>query len=328
MTARESVKNYPSALREMTNYSARGIKKICTEVGARPIASEQEFDAQKRMMTELEQCCDKVEIEEFKVRPASLYLSLIVLFALSIATLVMVFLDLIVPAIIMCVPVLIVLLSIILRKNIFAPFFPKKTSHNIIGIKKPAGTVSRCIIFSAYCDSTSKKNPEKGPVGANCNLSGCFAALSVVKFLQRQNLTLENTEVWIVLTGSHKANSNGVLAFAKNHKFDDVQTVFVGLDTLYDPDSITVAAGEPAVYNLVASAADTANCNITQGKASKDTEALAKSGMKTVCIGANGKNSLDAKADNADALNLNAIESCIDVALETVFLYDCQELVQ
>ena len=33
MKAQDSVKNYPSALREMTNFSVRGIKKICKDVG-------------------------------------------------------------------------------------------------------------------------------------------------------------------------------------------------------------------------------------------------------------------------------------------------------
>ena len=49
MKAQDSVKNYPSALREMTNFSVRGIKKICKDVGPRPAGSEQEHEAQKLM---------------------------------------------------------------------------------------------------------------------------------------------------------------------------------------------------------------------------------------------------------------------------------------
>ncbi len=329
MKARESVKNYPSALREMTNYSARGIKKICTEVGARPSGSEQEFEAQKRMMAELEQCCDTVEVEEFKVRPSSLVFSLIVFFALALAAIVLVFSDLMIPAIIMCIPALIILLSIVLRKNIFAPFCPKKTSHNIIGIKKPEDhAASRRIIFSAYCDSTGKKKPEKAPIGANRNLSGCFAALSVVRFLQRQNLKLENTEIWIVLTGSGNVKSSGAKAFAAAHKFDDMETVFIGLDTLYDPEGISVSSGDDTVYSLIQSAAEITGTEYGTSKLCDDTAETAKKGIKSACIGANINGKPDAKSDNADALNLKAIEVCIDIALETLFLFDSKGLAQ
>ena len=327
MKARDSVKNYPSALREMTNYSSRGIKKICTEVGPRPCASEQEFEAQKRMAAELEQCCDSVQVEEFKTRPNAITFSLIAFFVSAIAMLIFLNFDLIVPFLVFCGLTMVILFTTVANKSIFAPFFPKKTSHNIIGIKKPEDYVaSRRIIFSAYCDSTSKKNPAKGSIGANRNLSGCFAAISVVKFLQRQEIKLENTEIWILLTGSRNVESAGALAFAKNHKFDDMETIFVGLDTLYDPNAISVASGDESVYQLVCQAATTANCDFNLADLSKDTKEVAKKGIKAVCIGANGNSTLDSKTDNADSLNLNAIETCIDLALETAFLYDSKGL--
>ena len=71
MKAQDSVKNYPSALREMTNFSVRGIKKICKDVGPRPAGSEQEHEAQKLMAAELDGACDKVEIEPFDVHPGA-----------------------------------------------------------------------------------------------------------------------------------------------------------------------------------------------------------------------------------------------------------------
>lgn len=55
----------------MTNFSVRGIKKICKDVGPRPAGSEQEHEAQKLMAAELDGACDKVEIEPFDVHPGA-----------------------------------------------------------------------------------------------------------------------------------------------------------------------------------------------------------------------------------------------------------------
>ncbi|MBQ2774823.1 MAG: M28 family peptidase [Clostridia bacterium] len=329
MKARESVKNYPSALREMTNYSVRGIKKICTEVGARPSGSEQEFEAQKHMMAELEQCCDSVQVEEFKTRPNAITFSLIAFFVLAIAMSVFMFFDLMVPFFVLLAINLVILFTTVARKSIFAPFFPKKTSHNIIGIKKPEDyAANRRIIFSAYCDSTEKRNSEKAPIGANRNLSGCFAALSVVKFLQRQELKLENTEIWIVLTGSRYVESAGARAFASAHKFDDMETIFIGLDTLYDPDGISVSSADESVYGLIQTAIETTGLDYSVAEIKHDAAETAKKGIKSACIGANIKSTLAAKSDNADALNPKAIEACVDIALETAFLFDTKGLIQ
>mgnify|MGYP000561148382 CR=1 FL=1 len=46
MKASESNPNYPSKVREMTNYTIREIKKVCKDIGPRPSGEENERKAQ------------------------------------------------------------------------------------------------------------------------------------------------------------------------------------------------------------------------------------------------------------------------------------------
>ncbi len=48
MKASESNPNYPSKVREMTNYTIREIKKVCKDIGPRP--SGEEMSARLRTM--------------------------------------------------------------------------------------------------------------------------------------------------------------------------------------------------------------------------------------------------------------------------------------
>lgn len=55
-------------------------------------------------------------------------------------------------------------------------------------------------------------------MGANDNLTGCFISMAVVKYMQHHDIRFENTEVWVVLTGSEEAGTSrrkGVLQGAQ-----------------------------------------------------------------------------------------------------------------
>ena len=66
--------------------------------------------------------------------------------------------------------------------------------------------------------------------------------MAVVKYMQHHDIRFENTEVWVVLTGSEEAGLRGAKAFCKAHKDElgDVETVFVGLDTIRDYDFMAI----------------------------------------------------------------------------------------
>ena len=62
------------------------------------------------------------------------------------------------------------------------------------------------------------ENKKRPVMGANDNLTGCFISMAVVKYMQHHDIRFENTEVWVVLTGSEEAGLRGAKAFCKAHK--------------------------------------------------------------------------------------------------------------
>ena len=73
--------------------------------------------------------------------------------------------------------------------------------------------------------------------GANDNLSGRYMGIAVMKALQDAGITLENTEVGVILSGSEEAGLRGAKAWCEQHKgeFDDVPTFIFSYDTIHDP---------------------------------------------------------------------------------------------
>ena len=157
MQAKQTVKNYPSKLRESANYSVRTIKSICKNIGPRAPGSESEKKAQEFIKGELQSCCETVTIEEFPVHPnaflgwvplCSLFMSVgALLYNAGLAYLSLAFT-------LLCL--FFVVGEFVLYKQVLDPFFPKKISRNVIGIRPPSGELKRRIIFSGHCDSSQE----------------------------------------------------------------------------------------------------------------------------------------------------------------------------
>ena len=407
MKAQDSVKNYPSALREMTNFSVRGIKKICKDVGPRPAGSEQEHEAQKLMAAELDGACDKVEIEPFDVHPGAFLGWILTDGIMMIAAIVLFFFGMSAIALALCALSLIfAIVEFLLYKKLLDPFFPKKTSHNVVTVRKPKGEVRRRIIFSGHADSANEwrftyyggskllvpiiglsfvgillglvlgiwavaaghafsaadsgalnvmryvflawipilfttlffENKKRPVMGANDDLTGCFISMAVVKYMQQHDIRFENTEVWVVLTGSEEAGLRGAKAFCKAHKneLSDVETVFVGLDTIRDYDFAAVYSrdltgtvkNDAGACALVKEAAKQTGLDLPYKSVffgATDAAAVTQAGMKAVSVAA--MDSAPAKyyhtrLDTADNLDIKTVEAVLGVALETAFLFD------
>lgn len=407
MKAQDSVKNYPSALREMTNFSVRGIKKICKDVGPRPAGSEQEHEAQKLMAAELDGACDKVEIEPFDVHPGAFLGWILTDGIMMIAAIVLFFFGMsVISLVLSALSLIFAIVEFLLYKKMLDPFFPKKTSHNVVAVRKPKGEVKRRIIFSGHSDSANEwrftyyggskllvpiiglsfvgillglvlniwaiaaghgfsiaedgalnvlryvflawipilfvalffENKKRPVMGANDNLTGCFISMAVVKYMQHHDIRFENTEVWVVLTGSEEAGLRGAKAFCKAHKDElgDVETVFVGLDTIRDYDFMAIYSRDltGTVKN------DESACALVKGAAKQngldmpyksvffgatDAAAVTQSGMKAVSIAAMDPapaRYYHTRLDTADNLDIKTIEAVLGVALETAFLFD------
>lgn len=407
MKAQDSVKNYPSALREMTNFSVRGIKKICKDVGPRPAGSEQEHEAQKLMAAELDGACDKVEIEPFDVHPGAFLGWILTDGIMMIAAIVLFFFGMSAIALALCVLSLIfAIVEFLLYKKLLDPFFPKKTSHNVVAVRKPKGEVKRRIIFSGHADSANEwrftyyggskllvpiiglsfvgillglvlgiwtvaaghafsaadsgalnvmryvflawipilftalffENKKRPVMGANDDLTGCFISMAVVKYMQQHDIRFENTEVWAVLTGSEEAGLRGAKAFCKAHKneLSDVETVFVGLDTIRDYDFAAVYSrdltgtvkNDAGACALVKEAAKQTGLDLPYKSVffgATDAAAVTQAGMKAVSVAAMDPapaKYYHTRLDTADNLDIKTVEAVLGVALETAFLFD------
>lgn len=407
MKAQDSVKNYPSALREMTNFSVRGIKKICKDVGPRPAGSEQEHEAQKLMAAELDGACDKVEIEPFDVHPGAFLGWILTDGIMMIAAIVLFFFGMSAIALALCALSLIfAIVEFLLYKKLLDPFFPKKTSHNVVAVRKPKGEVRRRIIFSGHADSANEwrftyyggskllvpiiglsfvgillglvlgiwavaaghafsaadsgalnvmryvflawipilftalffENKKRPVMGANDDLTGCFISMAVVKYMQQHDIRFENTEVWVVLTGSEEAGLRGAKAFCKAHKneLSDVETVFVGLDTIRDYDFAAVYSrdltgtvkNDAGTCALVKEAAKQTGLDLPYKSVffgATDAAAVTQAGMKAVSVAAMDPapaKYYHTRLDTADNLDIKTVEAVLGVALETAFLFD------
>lgn len=407
MKAQDSVKNYPSALREMTNFSVRGIKKICKDVGPRPAGSEQEHEAQKLMAAELDGACDKVEIEPFDVHPGAFLGWILTDGIMMIAAIVLFFFGMSAIALALCALSLIfAIVEFLLYKKLLDPFFPKKTSYNVVAVRKPKGEVRRRIIFSGHADSANEwrftyyggskllvpiiglsfvgillglvlgiwavaaghafsaadsgalnvmryvflawipilftalffENKKRPVMGANDDLTGCFISMAVVKYMQQHDIRFENTEVWVVLTGSEEAGLRGAKAFCKAHKneLSDVETVFVGLDTIRDYDFAAVYSrdltgtvkNDAGAGALVKEAAKQTGLDLPYKSVffgATDAAAVTQAGMKAVSVAAMDPapaKYYHTRLDTADNLDIKTVEAVLGVALETAFLFD------
>ena len=180
--------------------------------------------------------------------------------------------------------------------------------------------------------------------GAADDLTGVFASMATLLYLKNNDIRFENTEVVAVSMGAEEEGLRGSKAFAKAHgeeyKNDDVETVFVALDTLRDYDFMGIVTKDmTATVNLdkqacalMKKAAENAEVPVnftTTPLGSTDAAATQQGGIKSVAF-----TSMDpaparyyhTRDDNVKVLEMKTLEDSLKVILETVFLFDEQGL--
>lgn len=177
--------------------------------------------------------------------------------------------------------------------------------------------------------------------GANDDLTGCFTSIAVLKFMQDNDIRLENTEVVALCTGSEEVGLRGAKDFCKKHgkEFSDVETVFVALDTIRDFDHMTIynkdmtgtVKNSLKVCNLIKEGAEIAGFENIPFKSiplgSTDAAAVSKSkcGIKAASFCAMDPTPAryyHTRLDTHENLDLKSIEAAVGICLETAFLYD------
>ena len=408
MKASESIQNYKPKLREYANYTARQIKDVCKNIGPRPTGEENEKIAQERFAKELEKYADSVSIEPFDLHPKA-FLGWVPLCAVIMIIANILFFALNIPVVSLVLSI--ICLFFIVTEFLFYgetldPFFPKRTSRNVVAKYNAKGTAKKRIIVSGHSDSSYEwrytylggprlvtsviggavvgivialvaqiyalvagspdnlfmdimkwvllvwciiyafaiffLNYKKPVEGANDNLTGAVSSMAVLKYLKDNDLRFEDVEVWALLTGAEEAGLRGAKAFAKQHKkeLEDMETVFIGVDTLRDFDfyaiysrdmTFTVKSDE-RVCALLKQAALNAGMDLPFKSiflGAFDAAAVCKAGFAGATLAAMDPapaRYYHTRLDTGDNIDLKSIETGINIMLEAVFLYDEQGL--
>ena len=180
MKANESIEKYDIKIREYTNYAIKSIKNCCKNFGPRPTGSEAEKNAQEYMMNDLNNFCDEVTREEFKVSDKA-FMSWIkigvVLALIAIAMFTLGFFA--VAAAIFFLIILMIALEFGFYKPVLDGFFKKKTAGNVYGVRKAEGETKKRIILCAHTDSAFewKYTYKVGRKGVAFNIYGAAICL-------------------------------------------------------------------------------------------------------------------------------------------------------
>lgn len=414
MKACESTQNYPSRLREMSNYAVREVKKVCTQIGPRESAEEGERKAQDYVAQSMEKVCDSVVKEEFDVHPKAFMGWVVIDVVLLMASIVMFVLCRlgvvggadkalgIASLVLSAVAIILIIGEFLFYKQLLDPFFPKRTTYNVVCTRNAAAEAKKRIVFAGHIDSAYEwyytylgggkllttiiilaigsmavnliidavalfnipswlntvllivaivtaipigmcsifVNWKLVVHGANDNLTGVFASMAVIRFMEANNIRFENTEVVAVSTACEEAGLRGANAFAKKHVKDDIETVFIAVDTLHDFDDMGVynkdmsgtVTLDKQVAAMLKKASEIAGLDLPYAKVffgSSDAAAAQKAGIKSAALAAMDPTPAryyHTRLDTADILDLKTVEAGINVMLETAFLYDTEGL--
>ena len=176
--------------------------------------------------------------------------------------------------------------------------------------------------------------------GANDNLSGVFASMAVMQFLNDNDIRFENTEVVSISMACEEAGLRGAKAFAKKHakEYADsgVETIAVCTDTLrdfdfmgiYNKDMSGTVKLDPKVAALVKECSKTAGLDLPYANVffgSSDAAALVQGGMKACCLAAMDPTPAryyHTRLDTADNLDERTIKAGVNTLIETAFRFD------
>ncbi|MFA6865995.1 MAG: M20/M25/M40 family metallo-hydrolase [Clostridia bacterium] len=210
----------------------------------------------------------------------------------------------------------------------------------VIG-KIPMWSVAINIIFAPfYFGLYYMCNFKKVVPGANDNLTGVLASMSVLKCLKETDIRFENTEVAVLLTGSEEAGLRGARAWAKKYKDEiktsSIDTVFISLETFRDWDhfciysrDMTMTVGhDKGVINLLKKATTKAGRPLKTALVpfgASDGAAVTKEGLRACCVaGMDPKpaNYYHNMKDTADNMDRKSLAFGVDIAIESAFIFN------
>lgn len=174
--------------------------------------------------------------------------------------------------------------------------------------------------------------------GANDNLTGAIGSVAIMKYLQDNDIRFENTEVVAMSAGAEESGLRGSSNYTKRHldELNKIPTIFVGLETFRDYDSMAICARDMTgtikmdsrVCSLVKKGGEMAGVDlpyISVFIGASDAAAVQRLGIPAVTLSAMNPGPpryYHTRGDTSDNMDMKTVEKCLDIALQTLFLYD------
>ena len=174
--------------------------------------------------------------------------------------------------------------------------------------------------------------------GANDNLTGTIASVAILKYLKDNDINLEHTEVIALSAGAEESGLRGSKAFCKAHKddFNDVPTIFIGLETfrdyediaIYERDMTGTIKMDARVCKLLKKAGLDAGLDLPYSSVymgASDAAAVQQAGIPAVTLAAMNPGPpryYHTRGDVAENMDLKTVEKCLEISLNALFLYD------
>lgn len=174
--------------------------------------------------------------------------------------------------------------------------------------------------------------------GANDNLTGCFAALGLLKEMAEKDERLEHTDFCVLITDGEECGLRGAMAFAERHKQDLLasNTIVLAADTFHDKDQLMVYGrginftqkNSPEVCEMLREAGR--GCGISLPDAgwypgATDAEAFSRNGIKAaaLCGSPHGTGPYyHTRYDAPESLSPECIEAATDILREFLKVVD------
>lgn len=178
----------------------------------------------------------------------------------------------------------------------------------------------------------------KSVPGASDNLSGCAVNLETVKALKEAGVSLQQTEVINIFSGSEEVGLRGAKAYAKTHKkeLQDIPTIVVALDTfrdledmaVYDRDLSGTLQHDWQVKHLLQNAAKECGYDLPFSSiyvGGSDAAAFTRQGYKASALCAMNPDPpryYHTRLDTVDRMRPECITAGIDIMVEALCTYD------
>ena len=171
------------------------------------------------------------------------------------------------------------------------------------------------ILFSSYTGVLD---------GANKNLSGIFTSIAVLKYLKDMSISMQSTEIMVLVTGAHEADLSGVKNFVKKHleELKNVETRVVCLDCLRDEKNLRIETknirGKVAEEIKNCAKENGAEIEIQQNTFLSDGVVFENHGFDGCTLTASEKDVMT-QEDTYEDMKIKTIETALKSVMEEVF---------